>query len=446
MVLSNLFDLEVVVCSTLQCRLMADYLLPPRQYPTPRLVAPQTQGVCEVLQQNGAATNALRKALDDHGLAIKVLEKAIHEQAPSANVHELVIANAIRVCRSVLWAAACVALSACAPQWSTADWSAYVSKTESLRFIAAADCTTPYPLNPITADAVFSQVTDLRPVPSRPWSYDVSYITGDSARRDRFDVVQWWAAAGTRTSTQYGERHQCAVLVDVPKSNNAARPYFYTNDVQARAAEHDRLIADEKLISYMLAALFIVLLIPSLFGFEPSHDTPAEGKWALAIGAAIGVIGVSLIVGDMCLSEPWRTFEKARQYYTWFDDLPGSRSGLLLPISPQQLNFLVAGPPHPTAMQAEVALYLWVTFALASLWLVALVVPVIRGIYWIATPLPLEQAHRQALHEDRRLTAEEIVTAMNKAVAGKSAWQLNIMRRKAEAFAQTFGYVASQDS
>jgi hypothetical protein len=73
---------------------MADYLLQPRQYPAPRLAGPQTEGVCKVLQQNGAAINALRKAVDDQGLAIKVLEKIIHEQAFAAKLHELGIASA----------------------------------------------------------------------------------------------------------------------------------------------------------------------------------------------------------------------------------------------------------------------------------------------------------------------------------------------------------------
>jgi hypothetical protein len=342
-----------------------------------------------------------------------------------------------------------VFLSACSPQWSTADWSGYVSKTETLRFLAGASCSDlfdPFHLNPIAADAGFFQVADLRPVQGRPWSYDVGYITGDGARRDRFDVVQWWTAAGTRTSTQYGDRHQCAVLVDIPKSKSADRPYFYTNDAQARTAEHDALVLTEQRVSYMLGALFFVVLIPSFFGFERSHDMPAWGKWVMSIWAAISVIGVSLIVGDMCLSEPWRTFEKARQYYTWFDELPRSRSGLLLPISSQQLNFLVAGPPHPTAMQATIDPYVWATGALAGIWLAVVLPAFVKGLYWVCTPLPLEQAHRQALRESRRLTAEEIVNAMNKAVAGKSAWQLNIMRRKAEAFARTFGYVANHDS
>ena len=339
-----------------------------------------------------------------------------------------------------------VFLSGCVPNWPTDDWSGYVSKDKPLRFLAAASCDVPWPLNPVSADAAFFQVTDLRPVQGRPWGYDVGYITGDGAQHDRFDITQWWTAAGRRTSTQSGERQRCAVLVDIPKSKNADRPYFYTNDAQARTAEHDALVLTEQRVSYMLGALFFVVLIPSFFGFERSHDMPAGGKWVMSIWAAISVIGVSLMVGDMCLSEPWRTFEKARQYYTWFDELPRSRSGLLLPISPQQLNFLVAGPPHPTAMQATIDPYGWATGALAGIWLAVVLPAFVKGLYWICTPLPLEQAHRQALRESRRLTAEEIVNAMNKAVAGKSAWQLNIMRRKAEAFARTFGYVADRDS
>ena len=64
----------------------------------------------------------------------------------------------------------------------------------------------------------------------------------------------------------------------------------------------------------------------------------------------------------------------------------------------------------------------------------------VRGIFWVTTPLPLEQLHRRALADGRVPTAEEILRAVHSGLAGKSAWQLRIMQRKAELFAQRFGY------
>jgi hypothetical protein len=62
------------------------------------------------------------------------------------------------------------------------------------------------------------------------------------------------------------------------------------------------------------------------------------------------------------------------------------------------------------------------------------------GVFWVTTPLPLEQLHHQALAEGRAPAAEEILAAVHAGLAGKSAWQLRIMQRKAELFAQRFGY------
>ena len=190
------------------------------------------------------------------------------------------------------------------------------------------------------------------------------------------------------------------------------------------------------LVLSLVFAVFTLALIPSWWGYEQSE------RWAIKAVAAVGILFVSVATAAIFLRLPWNTFQTALGYYKFFDELPRNVSGNLLPIAPQQLYFLIAGPLHPNDMQFAFTPFALVTGVLGTLWLIFVAPSVVRGLYWLTTPLPLQDVHRQALRDGRAPTAPEIMAAVLKANVGKSAWQLNIMRRKADAFARNLSDIA----
>jgi hypothetical protein len=347
---------------------------------------------------------------------------------------------------AALAASALSLLSACAPSWPRGDWSGdaarLLHKTEFLRFVAPADCATPRLFNPAASDAAFSKVIDLRPIPGRPWTYDLTYIAGDGARRERYDVLQWWTGRGTRLPPTATQQSNCVLLVDIPRSSNpfAERPY-HGEDPKAKAAEYQKADSSSSAILLIIVLVLSVLVVVSSFGFEdsPKGDVLAFHKFLIAFGCLVAWASISLVTAYACIEMPWQSFQKVAEYYRFFDDLP-RRNGHLLPIPASDFYYILAGPPSPNETQFKFAAFLWITAVLGAAWLIIMLPPIVRGAYWLLTPLPLEQLHRQALAEGRTPTGQEVLAAVHAALAGKSAWQLRIMQRKAELFAERFGY------
>ena len=337
----------------------------------------------------------------------------------------------------LLSALALLTVGACTPRYSTADWSEYVSKHQTLQFIAAASCGTPSPFNPVGDDAAFFKVSSLQPVAGQSWQYDVVYLTDEGWRRGRFDIKQWWSASQNRSApaSAWRQNKNCAVLAEIPRSKDSARPY-HIEPAAAKEAEYKSLTGRVVLVLSLVFAVFTLALIPSWWGYEQSE------RWAIKAVAAVGILFVSVATAAIFLRLPWDTFQTALGYYKFFDELPRNVSGNLLPIAPQQLYFLIAGPLHPNDMQFAFTPFALVTGVLGTLWLIFVAPSVVRGLYWLTTPLPLQDVHRQALRDGRAPTAPEIMAAVLKANVGKSAWQLNIMRRKADAFARNLSDIA----
>src|ERR1700730_18324338 len=132
-------------------------------------------------------------------------------------------------CRTLLLLViASLAVGACTPQYSRYDWSGFVSKSETLRFLAAASCTAPDFVNPVAADATFFKISSLEPVKREPWTYTAELVGEDRIRRGRFLVSQWWTAAGVKGApwTVTKDAAFCNVLAEVPASRNGTRPYY----------------------------------------------------------------------------------------------------------------------------------------------------------------------------------------------------------------------------
>ena len=330
--------------------------------------------------------------------------------------------------RCVLSILAVLSLGACAPQYSQHDWTGLVSKTHVLSFIARASCNTFDGFNPIVADAAFFKVKNLQAIKGAPWTYDIEFVDSEGFHRGRYVIKQIWSAAGITSApaSVTADRPFCHVLAEVPLSRDGLHPY-YVEPEGTKTAEYNSLTLFTPL-SLLLLSLFCIALCLSFKGFEFAQ------QWCRSAVILLGMIGVSLATYYVCVETPWHEYQKALSYVKWFDQLPRTASGDLLPISAQQLAYLVAGPKHAQSMQFHFDIFAWIAGTLISSWLFGMVGFVVIGVYWLVTPLPLAQVHGRALREGRPPTADEITAAVLKATVGLSAWKLNVMRRKAEAF------------
>jgi hypothetical protein len=343
---------------------------------------------------------------------------------------------AARSCRGTLFTLALLVLGACTPQYSRDDWTGLVSKWETLRFMALASCHAPDFLNPVAVDAAFFKISRLEPVRGEPWTYNAELVGVDGVRRGNFVVSQWWTASGVKTAPwSVIEDHQfCNVLAEVPASRDGRHPY-YVEPEATKKAEYS-LLTPVTPISLLLLVLITLALVLSFWGFE---HLELWFKWA---GTLLAMIGVSAVVYFFCVEAPWLEYQKALTYLKYFDQLPHTAGGDLLPISPQQFAYVAAGPPHPHSTQFHYEVFAWVAGGLISLWLLVTSPFVVMGVYWLAVPLPLEELHQRALRAGRAPTAAETTAAVLKACTGKAAWQHRIMQRKADAFARNLNEIA----
>lgn len=338
--------------------------------------------------------------------------------------------------RWILSILAVLSLGACVPLYSRHDWAGLVSKVDTLRFIAPASCDTPDVFDPVAADAAFFKVNRLEPVKGEPWIYNIEFVENEGVRRGRFVIKQWWSAAGIQVprSSAGTENQYCNVLVDIPVSRDGVHPYYVEQEA-TKTAEYKALT-----LATPLKVLFLVLagavLFLSFWGFE------RIAQWGNCTGILLAVIGASAVMYYLCVDAPWQEYQQALAYLKFFEQLPRTASGDLLPISPQQLAYLVAGPPHPHSAQFHFEVFALVSGGLIGLWLLITGRFVVMGVYWLAVPLPLEELHQRTLRAGRAPTAAEITAAVLSACTGKAAWQHRIMQRKADAFARNLNNIA----
>lgn len=330
---------------------------------------------------------------------------------------------------------AALLMAGCVPQYSRYDWSGFVSKYETLRFMALGSCNTLFQ-NPVAADAAFFKINRLEPVKGEPWTYTAELVGQNGMRRSNFVVSQWWSAAGIRTApwTVTNDTKFCNVLAEVPVSRNGRQPY-YVEPEGTKTAAYNALTLETP-ISVLLLVLVDAALVLSLWGFERPAD------WCKWGGILLALIGGILLLYYFNVEAPWQQYQQALAYLKFFDELPRTAGGDLLPISPQQLDYLVAGPPHPNMTQFYYEGFAWIAGGLVSLWLLITSPFVVMGIYWLAVPLPLEELHERTLRAGRAPTAAEITAAVLSACTGKAAWQHRIMQRKADAFTKNLNNIA----
>ena len=334
------------------------------------------------------------------------------------------------------WPLLAMMLAACAPQYSRDDWTGLVSKSESLRFLAPASCDTPDLLNPVPADAAFFKINHLEPVKGEQWTYNAELVGENGVRRGKFVVSQWWTVAGVKTAPRDVTKDNkfCNVLAEVPVSRDGLQPY-YVEPEAAKTAEFNA-VNQPGVLWWFLVVVVCSAWVLSFWGFEHVEHWL---KWScVLIAVFVGLV----VVCYFCIEVPWQEYQKALAYHKFFNELSRTASGDLLPISPQQLAYLAAGPTHPHSTQFHFEFLICVTYSLMGTWLLFTAPFVVMGIYWLVVPLPLEELHQRTLSAGRAPTAAEITAAVLGACTGKAAWQHRIMQRKADAFARNLNNIA----
>jgi hypothetical protein len=304
------------------------------------------------------------------------------------------------------------------------DWAPFVSKTETLKFIAPVACDAWLGWTP---PARFLKAYEVAPAPGNPGSFKAFYYPDQEMKLSQFHLRAHWSSGRLLELTAENKRNDpCAVFAELP-TKDGVRP-FYVPPLAEKQAEWEAAFAG----ALIKLCFILVVLVPGVllcsYGFERIESYGIAIGWAVFI--AIGAVVV------MCanIPYPWSLYERALSYENFFQALPRA-DHVLLPISEPQFRFLQAGPPHPDQllMSSEP---LWLAVAAAMLWLLIFLPAICRGVYWLLTPLPLEALHRRALREGRAPTPEELTAAVLKACVGKAAWQHRIMQRKADAFAK----------
>jgi hypothetical protein len=321
-------------------------------------------------------------------------------------------------------------LGGCAPSWPQADWSKStdISKTAVARFVAPADCTTPLNFNPIKGNAVY-QVTDFSPVPSQERIYRITFQGPVGLMAGEYYLSHLWKVGENDNAPRSTwDNTACALIIDVPREINSDRPYFVPRDP---GLESEVLTA--RLVMTVMPPILLALAAAMLglawFGVEREETLGAVFACLVPIAICI------FITGNVTIYTPAQHYAEAVAYGNWFDELPraGNR---LLPLSVPQFWYLLKGPPND--LQPHLLPFVAVTIGLSAIWLAPVGVFAMRGVYYLRTPLPLEAVFHRALAEARPPDPRELDAALIAALAGRPVWQINIMRRKAEAFVQRF--------
>jgi hypothetical protein len=326
-------------------------------------------------------------------------------------------------------------LGGCGP-----DWRPYVSPNKALAFITIVSCA--WPIKSLPSHAMFHPVRNSYPTAGGLGVHTVTFMTlQGQLQTEPLQIIYTQTIDGALydVAPGYEVRKRCGAYVGIPWSDRINRP-FYLEDQPAKVAQkYGALVAAHWCVFFCLCCVVLLGCISSWHGFEgdPEHKR--------VIAAACGLAGVLFceLTAAVNVLAPWSTIKQALDYYAFYDALPRNAQGLL-PLSDPQLMRLWAGPPHPSQIKFSFEPYAIAAGTFLIIWIVVLLRPIIEGIYWLRVPLPLAQLHEQALARGQPPSVDEITSALNQTVEGKETWQLNVLRRKAQAFAKSLGTNATK--
>ena len=304
------------------------------------------------------------------------------------------------------------------------DWSRLVSRTSTIKLVAPVACDSWLWWSP---PQYFFEVYKLTRSSSNSASYRTYYWpTADMKITDFYLREDRGAVRTVELSEQNTQQSPCAVLTELPTSDG--RHPYYVPPISEKRGELETALME----ALGATVLLLLLLIPGGVVGQYGIERPPLAMIAISLALYIGIFAA--ILAAVNIAYPWLRYQTALGYQAFFDNL-ARLYGHLLPLTREQVDFLLAGPPHPEELMLQ-AWPLWIAVGLAALWFLIMLPAIWRGTYWLLVPLPLEELHQAAFARGSPPTPEELLAAVLEASAGKSAWQHRMMQRKAEAFSQ----------
>jgi hypothetical protein len=308
-------------------------------------------------------------------------------------------------------------VTGCAP-----DWTSYVSQSTALTFVRRVGCVTggeyAYPEN------ISYRVVDLERVAGPTDAFDITVVTGlDATQVIRRHIVGRETVVAKESSVlRFRSDHPCVKQIEIPWSET--KPFYFYAGAQELVGKNWT-----SFVYQVLAAGTAILL--ALLGFALCTSDPRKKDVDLfvfvnTISLLLGIVATVIFNGLL----PWRAAQNLVEYYAWFDSLPQDR-GKLLPLTIEQFDRLIAGPPHPSSLSRRTALVVSSPLVMLAIWAVANLSSIAAGAYALfASALTA----KPSLEEPGQCLEAEIRTAVNQAVHGYGAQPLVVSSAPARSF------------
>ena len=245
-------------------------------------------------------------------------------------------------------------------------------------------------------------------------------------RTVRDEPVQFASASTARYSNV-----RCVAVWQIPWSTHLNRPYYLEDEPARVAAHYGALVAWHNFILFVMAIVMVMGITSSWCSYE-QHE---HGLFAGSVAGAVAAWMVSALIGQDSVRQPWSVVQKALDYYAFYDALP-KQGAWLQPLSADAVARLFQPPPLPSEIGFSIGAFALTVALLGLGWLAFNARRIVIGAYWMFVPLPLDQLHARISASGELPTTDELMQALSDTLAGKSSWQVEVMRRKAQAFRQ----------
>jgi len=144
-----------------------------------------------------------------------------------------------------------------------------------------------------------------------------------------------------------------------------------------------------------------------------------------------------LFVRGATIANPLEAKESFRTYYAYYDALPKTAAGNLLPMDGRTFSHLYYRPrtfgDAADYEQSPGTFFKWLIILLGT-YAAGFGYLIYKGAYWLFVPLPLKIRFDRARAEGQWPQPDEIRDAVREGATNKTSWQSKMMELKAGAF------------
>ena len=286
-------------------------------------------------------------------------------------------------------------------------------------------------------DGPYYAVTSMRLAPEWVWAYDVALANGEKHGTARVTFTFRQSGSNTESVAAPGADFpiSCAALVQLPwsKAGSPVTPPDTPEKIRSRA----RPVVD--LEPWLLAGQVAILAIGMWLVWFGVRTRPRPSlRLSVSFASAALVLCGSGLAAIICVFWRWSAINKALDFYIFFHRLPRAPNGIL-PLSLEQVQHLLTGPPGPIQFDLEFSIYVWIAGLATWVWLLLHADVIAKGLYWLCSPLPTEQLWRRAMTEGTGASPDDLWGALESTLTNKTPWQIDIHRQKASNFMRKLG-------